>query len=286
VKRALLAFPLLAALGCDALVDQTYRGTPLDSERFVVANESGREATHPRAAVFWADSMAATSLDEMHEQTSSSQPVRDGESYVLNIFEQPSTLVPWLRDDPDGPKFAIGRLAVYDDLNRNARRDDDEPMVGGLGPYGVIYAPSDLPAEGGYGRRDVPVGLHVAWLPLPCKPDPAPNSDTCDVPIGRACSGPMQDAPCGPGVCVDRFNFPWPGGACLVEQKRGCIPAAGALLNGGPGGPYFAQACQDDTECDRGTPYRCDPLAGACVPFNVPRISLGDIPFAAFCGGS
>lgn len=83
---------------------------------------------------------------------------------------------------------------------------------------------------------------------------------------------------------MDRFNFPWPQGACLVNQSSGCVPEHGALLRGGPGGPYFAQACDGDQDCGRDAPYRCDPLQGACVPYNVPRVALGVISFPPFCG--
>ncbi|MFT3924454.1 MAG: hypothetical protein QM778_18090 [Myxococcales bacterium] len=278
--RVGLALFALGLPGCDTLVDQSYRGVPLDTVRTTVANETGVPLRHPRAAAFWAHGLQ-DGAEDLVEQVSTSQPARDGANYTLNLFEEPSPMLAWDPTRPDERDFALGRIMVYEDLNQNARRDPNEPWAGGLGPYALVYASRRLPARVGPARIDVEPGLHMVFAPLPCRPDVPPTSPQCDVPLGAPCHEPSE---CGAGQCVDRFIVPWPGGFCMVDAKQGCVPAEGALIYGGPGGPYYSLACQTDDDCGRETPYRCDPAQGACMPFNLPRVALGSVPFAPFCG--
>jgi len=275
-----------AGIACgDALVDESFRGKPIASFEGNVINEGGT-VKHPRLAFFWAPSLDKSLPDDLEEQVSTSQTFAIGDTVTVNMFEEPTTTFAWDATDPKGAQVSIGRVLIYDDENQNGRHDAKESWAGGLNPYAVVYAPSTLVAGKGLSRLEVPKGLHVSWLPLPCKADPpVRGTGECGVPLGAACLR-EDDGFCGTGVCSDRFMFPWPEGACLLAGSMGsCVPKDGALLVG-QGQAFFARACKTDDDCDRGYPYRCDPLQGACVPFNPPLVSLKDsMGFMPFCSG-
>lgn len=276
----------LSVVGCgDSLVDDSFKGTPIASFQGTVVYDD-LTPKHPRAAAFWAPSLEERTLESFLEQVSTSQAIKSGISLTINLFEEPKPLLRWDASDESSPLFGAGRVLAYDDENDNERKDPDEPWLGGMLPFAILYAPQTLPAFKGPSRLDVQAGLHVTWLPWPCEADPEPTGDgDCGTPIGGRCSNPNAPADaCQDGMCVDRFLFPWPGGACLVPvEPDGCVPEGGVRLLG-QGEAYFARACAATEECMREAPYRCDPVQGACVPFDPPRINVSVRPVApGFC---
>jgi hypothetical protein len=272
----------LAACG-DPLVDENYRGKALASlETNAVMSE--KSFKHPRAAFFWSNTRAGQTVDTLVEQVSTSQAVEIGKPLYMRLFETPDTLLDWSNEGSSEHRVALGRLLIYDDTNNDGRYDESEQIRGGLYPYGLVYAPEDVPA-GGIGRIALARGLHTGWLPFPCSEKPPPRlPPACtNAPLGIACKDPPAD--CGQGTCTDRFMFPWPQGACLVKDSV-CLPEDGVVLHQGRDSSFFVKACSKDADCDRTSPYRCDPLQGACVPYNLPLVDLdNDNPFPPFCAG-
>jgi hypothetical protein len=289
--RVLVLTLVLAGLaGCgDAIVDEAYRGEALAT--FQANSVDGNSsAKHLRSAVFWSTSRDETDVSKLKEQVSTSEPVVAGKSVRISLFEQPETLLPWNAAEPDGAHFALGRLLLYDDANDNGRRDANEPVLGGMLPYGLVYAPEDLPAGVGPARIALKKGLHSTWLPLHCEGErpPPPGLTACQpLELFAACKEGMEaSADCGPeGQCIDRFQFPWPEGACLVSEEV-CRPENGRILHGGPDMSFYTKACETDADCGRANPYRCDPLQGACVPYNLPLVEeTENNRFPPFCAG-
>jgi hypothetical protein len=280
----------LALVACgDPLVDEEYRGSALATFQ-ASAVEKESDAKHLRAAAFWTKSLDETDAAKLVEQVSTSQAVVAGKPIRISLFEQPGTLLPWNAAEPEGAQFALGRLLLYDDTNDNGRRDASEPVRGGMLPYALVYAPEDLPAGEGPSHIPLKKGLHSTWLPLDCEGErpPPPGLEACEpLELFAACKEGMDaTTDCGAQArCIDRFQFPWPQGACLVSEDS-CLPDDGRILHGGPNMSFFTKACERDADCGRGNPYRCDPLQGACVPYNLPLVDEStDNPFPPFCAG-
>lgn len=285
MRGHVLAFGI-GLLGCgDSLVDEEFKGMPIASFQGTVYVENVT-AKHPRVAAFWAPSLGESSLGTFVEQVSTSQAAVSGSPLTINLFDEPKPLLAWDPNDAQSPRYAAGRVLAYDDLDDNQRKSNDEPWIGGMLPFALLYAPEALPARKGPSRLDVPKGLHTTWLPWPCDNDPEPTGEgDCGTQLAGRCSNPgAKPNACAEGVCVDRFVFPWPGGACLVPiQEDGCVPERGVRLRG-EGKELFTLACTETSQCMREQPYRCDPIQGACVPYDVPRVGVNGRPIPAnFC---
>ena len=112
---------------CDGVTDLSYRGTALfEFEGQVqVRGQFARGEHHIRLSIFWLPSGGATAKEDWIEQTSTSVAIDFPSSFRVRIFEPPKASHFY-------SVAAVGRLMLYDDLNKNRQWDKDEPFVGAL----------------------------------------------------------------------------------------------------------------------------------------------------------
>lgn len=298
--RAGLWWSLAAWLGCgDPLLGVDFRGPALSG--IPVDLDVGGPLASPnpqlRLAVFFSPQGPMNSnVDQMIEHLPSALPVALSTSTTLNIFEAPpaSLLVP---AGMGKAAFGLGRLLVYDDSNRNGRRDPSELIVGIDPPLALLYMPQAIPAGQSLTTGDLPAGFRQVVLPQLCGrlPPPPTSPDTCGVPLGEGC---RTDADCGGGYCLRETKFPWPAGYCAIAEPptNGCRPAQAAYYPAPRYAPiqpgligYFLRRCSSDSDCSRKTDrdqgnYICDVGLKACFPRFLSKIPVGSrIEVEPFC---
>lgn len=187
----------LVLVGCDALVDDGYRGEPL----LVLVGGFDKQLDKAltsrddlRAAIVWSpsvESLDSVGLPVGNEQLASSQELILPSEFRMRVFERPSAVDHAF----GGGKLAIGRIVVYVDYDGSGSRDLDEPIVGGLVDEALLHAAEPVLGPESPTLGDVPVGFHRVRLPLSCG-DTRPVSDapSCDAKLGARCDA---DERCG-----------------------------------------------------------------------------------------
>lgn len=268
---------LLAACG-EPMVDAGYRGAPLATFEGGFAGGDDRELAHRsdlRLALFWSPTgVASDDPEALVEAASSSRPLELPGDVVLRLWDAPKATE---RAGPDAA-WALGRVLAYLDYDGDARRDADEPIVGGVGDLAIVWAASPLEPGVAPTRAALPAGFSLVALPLSCDGLPlAAHEGNCGVPLGAPCGG---DDACGrDGVCLTDERFEWPDGACAIaEPTPSCRPLAAGFLpdpDGDPGAGYWVRGCADT--CDQhGGKYACDVASGGCLPALKLKLTLGD----------
>jgi hypothetical protein len=288
---------LAALAGCGSpLVDQSFRGAPLwsvqgDSERGGTVSDQRH-----MMALFFSSTLDNLDPEQMSELTASTTPLAVPSAFVLNVFRAPSP-----HQLVQGQSYAVGRVLVYDDLNRDWRREPGEPFVGIEPPTAVVWAATELPVGAGPGHGVVAAGFTSVLEPQPCsfQPPQPTTPDDCGVPLGSGCG---SDSDCGTGgLCLKQTKVPWPAGYCIVPDGApdGCKPGSGAYLylpryvpSPGMFRGFYGRACVSDGDCSRGNRdvglYSCDPGLKACVPTadGGPIPVGGRVDVEPFCAGA
>ncbi len=273
------------AASCDALVADAYRGEPLATFSGSVGRaDDGRQIERDdlRAAVFWSPTGTADGdLEALIEEPASSTPVELPGRFTVSLYAPPNASVQQAAADGGDGFWAIGRILLYADRDRDETRDADEPLLGSVSALGILYASAPLPAAAAPTGRTLPAGFAAALLPLPCgRGLPAATADgSCGVPLGARCTG---DDDCGEGRCLQAEGFEWPDGACAIPEppSGNCRPAGAALVTllvDGATADFWVRACETTADCARNDHYTCDP-AGACVPLSPLRLLLSASP--------
>lgn len=287
---------VLFAAGCgDPLLGESFRGTPRWSFRadLLLADRDQEPPKTLRAAFFFAPDIHGLDPDGWRELVASSMPIGAPSYNTINVFEPPG---------PDllvaGTSYGVARLAAYNDLNGDGRRQPGEPVVAAQGTVGYVYNAAPLDAAHSPTGNPLEAGFRHVFLPQSCG-DAAPGPTTpgnCGVTLGSAC---LTQQDCGTGgTCISQLALPWPGGYCAIPDPpvRACRPAAGVYFrkpSAGFGMPsitgYWLRRCATDDDCQRtGEPntirYFCDPGLRACVPSDTPTMILGPLfRIQAFC---
>ncbi|MFY0528967.1 hypothetical protein ACN28I_39365 [Archangium gephyra] len=286
-----------AALACgETLVDETYSGTPLFTVRGKVvapADYVDEEDAEVFLALLWSRGDAEKG-DRLVEQPGTVHRTAFFRSYVLHLFDEPGS--EHFFTTPSGARYAIGRLAGFQDENGNGRRDASEPF-GGFSPQAVLRAPEALSARDSPTGTPLSAGWHIVSTPLACPPatgpQPAPDPTApvadgeCGVPLGAGCK---RDSDCGGGVCVLNFIGEWNGGACLIPEPppNGCRQRGSVLLRGSASDTraYWIPACSTSEDCGRLHPYQCDQQLRGCRPSAEVVVDInGREAQRSFCAG-
>lgn len=290
----------LAAVGCgDPLLGIDFRGPALASLPIDAAQGGPLPSgdLHLRLAVFYSPQGPMTNVvDQMVEHLPSALSVTLPYTANLNIFEVPPAAL--LTPAAMGKAaFGLGRLLVYDDGNRNGRRDAGEPVLGIDPPSAILYMPQPIPASQSLSAGDLPAGFFRVALPQPCGRQPPPPSapDACGVPLGEGC---RTDSDCGTGYCLRETKFPWPAGYCVVTEPptNGCRPQAAAYYPAPRYAPipagiagWYLRPCSSDGDCVRKSDrdldmYVCDVGLRACLPRIASKIPVGSrLEVEPFC---
>lgn len=304
LKRVALATLALAGCG-DALVGEAYRGPVVARIEGIYAQPhmNVEDRDRLRLAVFWAPGGEfETDGDALIEHRASTTGVGDGFRFVLTVHDEPES--EHLTETPEGGVYGVGLLVVYDDLNRNNRRDADEPIVGGAGNHALLWVPEALSADRAPRGRAIPAGMHVVKTPTECgSPPNLPSRTTCEVPFHAPCRTDCQCWPealrprncggpgAGPGMMKQGMpntddidgscDDSGPGGQCVLLQRqnrRNCVPRpeqavfAPQLSTDMTSLGTYIKACQVDADCRTGEGYRCDQWLGGCVNTEQPGL--------------
>ena len=272
----------LCGAGCgDAQRDARYRGVPLASFKIGLqrAGSSADGATTLQMALFYSpQGPAVTDPEQLVEHSGSTVQVPALAPTVLNVFElpRPEHMVRLPDGSLDG--YALGRVLVYSDDNRDGLHTPGEPFVGIAATLAFLYLPQALPAERSPTGHFLAAGFTSLYVPQACGkiPPVAMGPGNCGVPIGAGC---QVDSDCSGGLCLHATNLPWPAGYCTIADnpQTTCRPAGYVFVNrlqnsltpvSAKNGFYLAP-CQVDLDCARSAgdlTFRCDPGLLGCVP--------------------
>lgn len=285
-----LAGLAILVCGCgDALLGRDFRGPALASFRcdLEVAGALPSEVT-PRIALFFSpQGPQITDVNALRELAASARDTVLPATLTVPVFETPPpSLMVQPPVQPAG--YALGRLMVYGDSNRNGQRDPGDALLGIDPALAILWLPQPLAAGATPTSGALPAGFSSIMLPQRCgRPLPPPTTaDACGVPLGEGC---RTDADCGPGYCLRETKFPWPAGYCAVVEPpaNGCRPGAASYYFAPSYAPippgiagYYLRSCRQDRDCARTTDrdqfnYVCDPGLLACVPRLNSKIPIG-----------
>ena len=295
------------ALSCgDGVKSSLFQGEP----EFVVEGVlSENPAWRPpasanlRYALFWNIGRLNLTEGVFFEDRTTSQPFRPPERFVMPIYQPPRELGP--------PGYSLGFLMVYDDVNNNGFRDDNEPFSGGATNTLITYSPEASEIGRSITRVPIKAGYDVLGSPLRCTTIDYPTSGSqCEIPVGGPC---YSDTDCPGGACAESvFASQLPGGMCVVLEKDSEVVNNG-LPVGAPcpvaarylpvkGGSWLREIGQDvvgvwlprcgtDDDCTR-PGYHCAQGGGVCLPtptFDIVVDELQQLPplcILDFGGGS
>ncbi len=296
-RRGLTGALALAGVACgDALVDDTYLGTPRFSVHGMLVSSSDEvNEENPRVelALFWSPRGTGQG-DTWLQHPGSPQRAEHFQPFHLSVFDEPEARS--LVTTPSGARYGIALVAVYRDANGNGRKDEAEPFLGSAHQSALLRSLTDLSAEDSPTGAPLAAGWYRVSLPLACPalrgpPPPGPVAEgNCGVPLGMEC---RVDGDCGGGLCLKQAAGPWPGGACVIPEPppNGCRQR-GSVLMRIEGTPerippeFWIQSCRESADCARAG-YQCDPQLRGCRPLNIAvEIDDGRSPPPAFCRGS
>jgi hypothetical protein len=296
----------LAYAGCgDGVIDNQYRGPSL-WQYGGGTSRSGSEADGDdplRVAMFWnPQGEIGTDPTRYVEMLASASSTRVGDPFLLNLYEYPAAEHFARTASGLSRGFAVGRILVYIDRDRDGRYSAVDQFTGVLPNVAFLYVPAFLPAWASPTGLALSAGFFSVMLPQRCDVVVPTGTDagTCGVMLGTSC---MRDSGCGSGgVCLRETDVPWPTGYCAIEDSATTtcrpkdssyygVPKFGLTPNGVSG--YYLQSCQNDMDCGKTGVrevglYHCDPGLLACAPSPGGKLPVG-APFhiEPFCiGGS
>ena len=284
-RRRVLSLLLCACIsGCgDGVTDLSYRGTALfEFEGQVqVRGQFARGEHHIRLSIFWLPSGGATAKEDWIEQTSTSVAIDFPSSFRVRIFEPPKASHFY-------SVAAVGRLMLYDDLNKNRQWDKDEPFVGGSEHQGIVYGRHNPEGIFSFLGLNFSTGFNLVHFPLRCHSRLDQRRDlTCRINVGGQCET-SDDCCLDAFDCAGRFpvcltsldnSLNFPGGYCSTrngtpacetterqpaEAEVAARPVAFKLLQIQTAGELVLKTCNEDEQCRDG--YVCEPAYLVCLP--------------------